>query len=102
MASRVAVLKPQAPSSSASARAAIAVLEKSVEEARAAGALVVMDAKRGDIGSTMAAAAESFLRRTPRCSGRADRLAVPRLLRVPEAGRRHWRARAVRACSCWR
>ena len=40
----------------------IAVLEKAVAEARAAGALVLMDAKRGDIGSTMAAYAETFLR----------------------------------------
>ncbi|WP_449345709.1 orotidine-5'-phosphate decarboxylase, partial [Streptomyces xanthochromogenes] len=39
----------------------VAVLEKAVEEARAAGALVLMDAKRGDIGSTMAAYAATYL-----------------------------------------
>ncbi|MEV8409811.1 orotidine-5'-phosphate decarboxylase, partial [Streptomyces niveus] len=39
----------------------VAVLEKAVAEARAAGALVLMDAKRGDIGSTMAAYAQTYL-----------------------------------------
>jgi orotidine-5'-phosphate decarboxylase len=55
------VLKPQSAFFERFGSRGIAVLEKSVEEARAAGALVVMDAKRGDIGSTMAAYAESFL-----------------------------------------
>jgi orotidine-5'-phosphate decarboxylase len=61
MADRVAVLKPQSAFFERFGSRGLAVLEKSVEEARAAGALVVMDAKRGDIGSTMAAYAESFL-----------------------------------------
>ncbi|WP_162467188.1 orotidine-5'-phosphate decarboxylase [Streptomyces cavernae] len=61
LADRVAVLKPQSAFFERFGSRGIAVLEKSVEEARAAGALVVMDAKRGDIGSTMAAYAESFL-----------------------------------------
>jgi orotidine-5'-phosphate decarboxylase len=60
-ADRVAVLKPQSAFFERFGSRGVAVLEKSVEEARAAGALVVMDAKRGDIGSTMAAYAESFL-----------------------------------------
>ena len=63
VAERVAVLKPQSAFFERFGSRGIAVLEKSVEQARAAGALVVMDAKRGDIGSTMAAYAESFLRR---------------------------------------
>nr|WSY56390.1 orotidine-5'-phosphate decarboxylase [Streptomyces sp. NBC_00886] len=63
LADRVAVLKPQSAFFERFGSRGIAVLEKSVEEARAAGALVVMDAKRGDIGSTMAAYAESFLRK---------------------------------------
>lgn len=63
MADRVAVLKPQSAFFERFGSRGVAVLEKSVEEARAAGALVVMDAKRGDIGSTMAAYAESFLRK---------------------------------------
>ncbi|MFI1732472.1 orotidine-5'-phosphate decarboxylase [Streptomyces acidicola] len=63
LADRVAVLKPQSAFFERFGSRGVAVLEKSVEEARAAGALVVMDAKRGDIGSTMAAYAEAFLSR---------------------------------------
>ncbi|MHC0428715.1 orotidine-5'-phosphate decarboxylase [Streptomyces sp. O3] len=62
LADRVAVLKPQSAFFERFGSRGIAVLEKSVAEARDAGALVVMDAKRGDIGSTMAAYAETFLR----------------------------------------
>jgi len=61
LAGRVAVLKPQSAFFERFGSRGVAVLEKSVEEARAAGALVVMDAKRGDIGSTMAAYASAFL-----------------------------------------
>ncbi|MEV0193345.1 orotidine-5'-phosphate decarboxylase [Kitasatospora purpeofusca] len=61
LADRVAVLKPQAAFYERFGSRGVAVLERSVEEARAAGALVLMDAKRGDIGSTMAAYAEAFL-----------------------------------------
>ncbi|MED7948098.1 orotidine-5'-phosphate decarboxylase [Kitasatospora sp. NPDC058201] len=61
LAGRVAVLKPQAAFFERFGSRGVAVLEKSVEEARSAGALVLMDAKRGDIGSTMAAYAEAFL-----------------------------------------
>lgn len=61
LAGRVAVLKPQSAFFERFGSRGVAVLEKSVEEARAAGALVVMDAKRGDIGSTMAAYAAAFL-----------------------------------------
>ncbi|MEU6402903.1 orotidine-5'-phosphate decarboxylase [Streptomyces sp. NPDC046985] len=63
VADRVAVLKPQSAFFERFGSRGVAVLEKSVQDARAAGALVVMDAKRGDIGSTMAAYAESFLHR---------------------------------------
>jgi orotidine-5'-phosphate decarboxylase len=63
MADRVAVLKPQSAFFERFGSRGVAVLEKAVEEARAAGALIVMDAKRGDIGSTMAAYAEAFLRK---------------------------------------
>ncbi|MDF3299687.1 orotidine-5'-phosphate decarboxylase [Streptomyces tropicalis] len=61
VAGRVAVLKPQIAFFERFGSRGLAVLEAAVAEARAAGALVVMDAKRGDIGSTMAAYAESFL-----------------------------------------
>ncbi|GGM12989.1 orotidine 5'-phosphate decarboxylase [Streptomyces fumigatiscleroticus] len=63
MADRVAVLKPQSAFFERFGSRGVAVLETTVREAREAGALVVMDAKRGDIGSTMAAYAESFLHR---------------------------------------
>ncbi|MEU1149532.1 orotidine-5'-phosphate decarboxylase [Streptomyces sp. NPDC005863] len=63
LAGTVAVFKPQSAFFERFGSRGIAVLEKAVEEVRAAGALVVMDAKRGDIGSTMAAYAETFLRK---------------------------------------
>ncbi|WP_405800755.1 orotidine-5'-phosphate decarboxylase [Streptomyces sp. NBC_01506] len=61
LADRVAVLKPQSAFFERFGSRGIAVLEKAVAEARAAGALVLMDAKRGDIGSTMAAYAATYL-----------------------------------------
>ncbi|MFG2957148.1 orotidine-5'-phosphate decarboxylase [Streptomyces sp. NPDC048291] len=61
VADRVAVMKPQSAFFERFGSRGIAVLERVVEEARAAGTLVVMDAKRGDIGSTMAGYAEAFL-----------------------------------------
>ncbi|MDI9885726.1 orotidine-5'-phosphate decarboxylase [Streptomyces sp. HNM0645] len=63
LADRVAVLKPQSAFFERFGSRGIAVLEKAVEDSRAAGALVLMDAKRGDIGSTMGAYAEAFLRK---------------------------------------
>lgn len=61
LAGTVAVFKPQSAFFERFGSRGIAVLEKAVQELRVAGALVVMDAKRGDIGSTMAAYAETFL-----------------------------------------
>lgn len=61
LAGRVAVLKPQSAFFERFGSRGIAVLEKAVEEARQAGALVLMDAKRGDIGSTMGAYAATYL-----------------------------------------
>ncbi|MFE3828040.1 orotidine-5'-phosphate decarboxylase [Streptomyces sp. NPDC059092] len=61
LADRVAVLKPQSAFFERFGSRGVAVLEKAVAEARAAGALVLMDAKRGDIGSTMGAYAETYL-----------------------------------------
>ncbi|GAA2444750.1 orotidine-5'-phosphate decarboxylase [Streptomyces mauvecolor] len=61
LADRVAMLKPQSAFFERFGSRGIAVLEKAVEEARAAGTLVLMDAKRGDIGSTMAAYAATYL-----------------------------------------
>ncbi|MFI1017011.1 orotidine-5'-phosphate decarboxylase [Streptomyces sp. NPDC020965] len=61
LADRVAVLKPQSAFFERFGSRGVAVLEKAVAEARSAGALVLMDAKRGDIGSTMAAYAATYL-----------------------------------------
>ncbi|MEV7282708.1 orotidine-5'-phosphate decarboxylase [Streptomyces sp. NPDC093111] len=63
LAGTVAVFKPQAAFFERFGSRGIAVLERAVADLRAAGGLVVMDAKRGDIGSTMGAYAEAFLRK---------------------------------------
>ncbi|WP_256107451.1 orotidine-5'-phosphate decarboxylase [Streptomyces sp. ODS05-4] len=62
LADRVAVFKPQSAFFERFGSRGLAVLEDATADLRAAGALVVMDAKRGDIGSTMAAYADSYLR----------------------------------------
>lgn len=62
LAETVAVFKPQSAFFERFGSRGIAVLERATADLRAAGGLVVMDAKRGDIGSTMAAYAETFLR----------------------------------------
>lgn len=56
-----AVLKPQSAFFERFGAAGISVLERTIREARDAGALVLLDVKRGDIGSTMAAYAEAYL-----------------------------------------
>ncbi|MBO0653518.1 MULTISPECIES: orotidine-5'-phosphate decarboxylase [Streptomyces] len=61
LADRVAVLKPQSAFFERFGSRGVAVLERAVADSRAAGALVLMDAKRGDIGSTMAAYAATYL-----------------------------------------
>ncbi|MFB7938828.1 orotidine-5'-phosphate decarboxylase [Streptomyces sp. NPDC056049] len=61
LADTVAVFKPQAAFFERFGSRGIAVLERATADLRAAGGLVVMDAKRGDIGSTMGAYAEAFL-----------------------------------------
>jgi orotidine-5'-phosphate decarboxylase len=58
LAGTVAVLKPQLAFYERHGSRGLAVLEDAVGRARAAGALVLLDAKRGDIGSTMDAYAE--------------------------------------------
>jgi orotidine-5'-phosphate decarboxylase len=58
LAASVAVLKPQLAFYERHGSRGLAVLEDAVARARAAGALVLLDAKRGDIGSTMDAYAD--------------------------------------------
>jgi orotidine 5'-phosphate decarboxylase subfamily 2 len=64
LAAEVAVLKPQSAFFERHGSAGVAVLEQTVAAARAAGALVLLDAKRGDIGSTMQAYADAYLDQT--------------------------------------
>jgi orotidine-5'-phosphate decarboxylase len=59
--STAAVVKPQSAFFETYGAAGIAVLERTVAACRAAGALVVLDVKRGDIGTTMAAYARAYL-----------------------------------------
>jgi orotidine-5'-phosphate decarboxylase len=61
LAERVAVLKPQSSFFERFGSGGIAVLERTIAAARAAGALVILDAKRGDIGSTVEAYADAYL-----------------------------------------
>jgi orotidine-5'-phosphate decarboxylase len=56
-----AVVKPQSAFFERYGSAGIAVLERTVAACRAAGALVILDVKRGDIGSTMSAYARAYL-----------------------------------------
>ena len=62
LADRVAVLKPQIAFFERHGSRGVAVLERLVADARSAGAVVVVDAKRGDIGSTVQAYADAFVR----------------------------------------
>ena len=57
----VAVIKPQSGLFEPYGSRGIAVLERVVETSREAGALVVLDVKRGDIGSTAQAYADAYL-----------------------------------------
>ena len=56
-----AIVKPQSAFFEAYGSAGIAVLERTVTGCRDAGALVLLDVKRGDIGTTMAAYARAYL-----------------------------------------
>jgi len=68
-AGKVALVKPQVAFFEAFGSAGIAVLEGAVAALRESGTLVLADAKRGDIGSTMAAYARTWLSDdSPLCS----------------------------------
>ena len=60
-----AVVKPQVAFFEAYGAAGYAVLERTIAALRAAGVLVLADAKRGDIGSTMAAYADGWAGDSP-------------------------------------
>ncbi len=57
----VGVVKPQSAFYERFGSRGVAVLERVVAESRAAGALVLLDVKRGDIGSTSQAYADAYL-----------------------------------------
>jgi orotidine-5'-phosphate decarboxylase len=61
LAPHAAVVKPQSAFFEAFGARGIAVLERTIEACREAGALVLLDVKRGDIGSTMASYARAYL-----------------------------------------
>lgn len=60
-AGRVAAVKPQSAFFEVFGSRGMALLERAVRELRDAGTLVILDVKRGDIGSTMAAYAQAYL-----------------------------------------
>ena len=61
VADHVAVVKPQSAFFEAFGSAGVAVLERVLADIQGAGAISLLDVKRGDIGSTMAAYAQAYL-----------------------------------------
>jgi orotidine-5'-phosphate decarboxylase len=61
VAPHVSVVKPQSAFFERHGSRGVAVLEQVITDARAAGALVLLDVKRGDIGSTSQAYADAYL-----------------------------------------
>jgi orotidine-5'-phosphate decarboxylase len=80
LADRVAVLKPQSAFFERFGSRGVQILESTIRQSREAGALVLLDVKRGDIGSTMAAYADAYL--DPASSLRADAITVSPYLGV--------------------
>src|SRR5689334_18639864 len=74
LADRVAVVKPQSAFFERFGSRGIGILESTIRQSREAGALVLLDVKRGDIGSTMAAYASAYL--DPASSLCADAITV--------------------------
>ena len=75
-----AVIKPQSAFFERYGSAGIAVLERAITAAREAGTIVLLDVKRGDIGSTMAAYAAAYL--DPRAPLASDAITVSPYLGV--------------------
>ncbi|MDO5500637.1 MAG: orotidine-5'-phosphate decarboxylase [Propionibacteriaceae bacterium] len=76
----VAVFKPQSAFFEAFGSRGVAVLEQVLADIRAAGALSILDVKRGDIGSSMAGYAAAFL--GPDAPTQADAITVSPYLGV--------------------
>lgn len=73
-ADRIGIVKPQIAFFERHGAAGYAVLERLIGEARDAGLLVIADVKRGDIGSTVEAYGEAWLR--PGSSLEADAMTI--------------------------
>ncbi len=73
-ADRVGIVKPQVAFFERHGAAGYAALERLISEARAAGLIVIADAKRGDIGSSVAAYGDAWLR--PGSSLEADAMTI--------------------------
>ncbi|MEV6596038.1 orotidine-5'-phosphate decarboxylase [Actinoplanes sp. NPDC051346] len=80
LADRVAVFKPQSAFFERFGSRGIAILESTIRQSREAGVLVLLDVKRGDIGSTMGAYASAYL--DPDSSLCADAITVSPYLGV--------------------
>lgn len=70
----VAIVKPQSAFFERFGSAGVAVLERTLASLREGGTLSLLDVKRGDIGSTMAAYAQAYL--SPDSALRADAITV--------------------------
>ena len=77
---RVAVVKPQSAFFERFGSRGVGILESTIRQCREAGALVLLDVKRGDIGSTMAAYASAYLE--PSSSLSADAITLSPYLGV--------------------
>lgn len=96
-AGRVALVKPQVAFFETYGSGGIAVLENAIAALRAAGTLVLADAKRGDIGSTMDAYAHAWLGDGPLGT---DAVTVSPYLGFGSPHRRwSWRRRTIAVCS---
>jgi orotidine-5'-phosphate decarboxylase len=93
LADQVAVFKPQSAFFERFGAIGAQILESTIRQLREAGAVVILDAKRGDIGSTVAAYADAYL--NPSMSMCADAitaspyLGVGSLAPMFEAARRY-------------
>ena len=99
-AGHVGFVKPQSAFFERFGSRGVAVLERTIQDLRHTGTLVVLDVKRGDIGSTAAAYAEAYLDEdSPDGRRRRHGQPVPRLrlARAVLRGRRAARWRRLRA-----
>ena len=100
LASIVPVFKPQSAFFEAYGAAGIAVLERTLADIKATGAISLLDVKRGDIGSTMDAYAAAYLsdgRRLPPMPS----LSAPTSVSGLWMGRLSWPIEVVAGSTCW-